>query len=190
MTEEINKRKKMRLQEYDYNQDGAYFITICTRNRECFLSRIVGTGVPDGPCAASRFTQNLLTAYGRIADKYIHQLDAFYADVSVKSYVIMPNHIHLLLMVSHSQTASPETRKTSAMSGPSRTPVPTNTIQNSVVSRWISTFKRFCNKEYGINIWQSRSYDHIIRDLQDYDTHMKYISDNPEKWFYDELYRE
>ena len=72
--------------------------------------------------------------------------------------------------------------------GPSRTPVPT--VQNSVPSRFVSTFKRFCNKEYGINIWQYRSNDHIIRNRQDYEEHLRYIYENPMRWYYDELYTE
>ena len=69
--------------------------------------------------------------------------------------------------------------------GPSRTPVPTR--QNTVVSRFVSSFKRFCNKDIGENIWQYRSYDHIIRNKQDYEKHLKYIYENPIRWYYDEL---
>ena len=60
--EEYTKRKTPRLQNYDYNSVGGYFITICTKNRKCILSRIVGTGVPDCPKIE-------LTRYGEIADK-------------------------------------------------------------------------------------------------------------------------
>ena len=76
----------------DYNRDQAVFLTICTKERKCILSRIVGTGVLDGPKIE-------LTKYGLIADKYIHQLHDFYDDLSVESYVIMPNHIHIMLRV-------------------------------------------------------------------------------------------
>ena len=154
--EEFKNRKTPRLQGFDYNSVGAYFITICTANRRCILSRVVGTGVLDCPKIA-------LTKYGEIAEKYIKQLDDFYDNLSIESYVIMPNHIHLILFV------YPQ--------GPSGTPVPT--IQNSRVSQFLSTFKRFCNKEYGENIWQSRTHDHIIRGREDYDKHVKYICENP-----------
>ena len=158
-------RKTTRLTGYDYNTPGAYFLTICTENRRCSLSRIVGTGVLDGP-------EIELLPHGRIAAKYINQLNDFYDNISVESYVIMPNHIHILLCVEEK--------------GPSRTPVPTT--QNSVVSRFVSTFKRFCNKEYGKNIWQSRSYDHVIRDQVDFDKHLQYIYENPFGWQKDEFY--
>ncbi len=163
-------RKTTRLPGYDYSAPGAYFLTICTQGRKCLLSRIVGTGVLDGPLVE-------LTPHGEVAEKYLRQLDAFYEDLCVESYVIMPNHIHLLLVIKESS------------SGPSGTPVPTS-VQNSTVSRFLSTFKRFCNKEYGQNIWQYRSYDHVIRSEEDLRTVREYIAHNPSQWREDELYSE
>ena len=166
--DEVKNRKTTRLLGADYNSAGVYFITICTKDRRQILSNIVGTGVPDGPSVK-------LLPHGRIADKFINQLNDFYDNLSVENYVIMPNHIHILLFVKES--------------GPSRTPVPTTT-QNSTVSRFISTFKRFCNKEYGYNIWQYRSHDHIIRNKEDLEKHLKYIHENPTTWIFDEFYSE
>ena len=77
----------------------------------------------------------------------------------------MPNHIHILLQVF-------ENEKTTI----------TRDMQNSVVSKFVGTFKRFCNKEYGENVWQSRSYDHIVRGYQDYKEIYEYINNNPTKW--------
>ena len=176
--EAFKNRKTTRLKGTDYNRNQAVFLTICTKERQCLLSRIVGTGVPDGP-------QIELTKYGKIADKYIHQFNNFYDDLSVESYVIMPNHIHIMLWVKGAENGPPETPETN---GPSGTPVPT--VQNSILSRFLSTFKRFCNKEYGVNIWQYRSNDHIIRNRQDYEEHLRYIYENPLRWHYDELYAE
>ena len=176
--DERKNRKTTRLKGADYNRNQAVFLTICTKERRCILSRIVGTGVLDGP-------QIELTTYGQIADKYINQLNDFYDDLSVESYVIMPNHIHIMLWVKGIDNGPSRTPVTD---GPSRTPVPT--VQNSVPSRFVSTFKRFCNKEYGTNIWQYRSNDHIIRNRQDYEEHLRYIYENPIRWYYDELYEE
>ncbi len=128
-------------------------------------------------CNKHRLHKMILSEYGKIADKYINQLSDFYPYLSVLHYVIMPNHIHIMLHISET-----------IPNGPSRTPVPT--IQNSIVSRFVSTFKRFCNKEYGENIWQARSYDHVIRDYNDYEKHINYIIENPNRWFYDDLYYE
>ncbi len=174
--DKLKNRKTTRLKGADYNRNQVVFLTICTKDRKCILSHIVGTGVPDGPKIE-------LTKYGQIADKYIRRLNDFYDDLSVESYVIMPNHIHIMIWIKGTENVPSRTPDTN---GPSRTPVPT--VQNSVLSRFVSTFKRFCNKECGINIWQYRSNDHIIRNRQDYDEHLRYIYENPMRWFYDELY--
>jgi len=162
---DLPQRKPNRIPDYDYSQNGAYFITICTRDRKRILSQIhVGTGVLDCPLIQ-------LLPHGEIADKYIRQLDDFYDHISVDQYAIMPDHIHILLSV---------------RDGQSGTPVPTVETKidnkNSTVSKSASTFKRFCNKEYGENIWQSRYYDHVIRNQQDYDEIWQYIENNPRKW--------
>ena len=115
--DELKKRKTPRYQSFDYNSVGVYFITICTQNRRCILSHIVGTGVLDCP-------QPKLTRYGEIADKYIKQLNDFYEHLSVEEYVIMPNHIHFLLWVKENKTDNGQAR-TPVSDGQSRTPVPT-----------------------------------------------------------------
>ena len=186
----VKNRKTMRLYGADYDREGIFFLTICTKSRKCILSRIVGTGVLDGPKSPTDIPEKQilvgtgvpdgphieLLPHGKTAEKFIRQLNDFYEYITVQSYVIMPNHIHLLLAVS------------SREEGPSRTPVPT--VQNSTVSRFVSTFKRFSNKEYGGNIWQYRSHDHIIRDREDHERHVGYILENPMHWSTDELYAE
>ena len=165
---ELPKRKPTRLKGYDYSSPGAYFITICTKDRKCLLSEIaVGTGVLDCP-------QNILTPYGEVANKHLINMSNFYENIKIDKFVVMPNHIHMLIQVT--DMAKPN--------GPSRTPVPTN----SLIAQFISTFKRFCNKEYGENIWQSRSNDHIIRNKNDYEKIWEYIDSNVLKWEKDCFY--
>ena len=108
-----------------------------------------------------------LLPYGEIADKYIQKLNDFYEHIKVDKYVIMPDHIHILLFLLEND-------------GASRTSPPTK--QHSSVSQFVSTFKRMCNKEYGKNIWQRSYYDHIIRNSEDYDEIRRYIKDNPRRW--------
>ena len=155
-------RKPTRIKNYDYSSAGAYFITICTKNRAEILCNIVGGDVLDAPIKVR------LLPYGEIAEKYIKQLNEYYENILVEKYVIMPDHIHILLRVKK---------------GASRTSPPTR--QHSSVSRYVSTFKRFCNKEYGENIWQESFFDHIIRNNEDYEEHIKYIHENPTKWYYE-----
>ena len=171
-TKELPQRKPTRWQERDYNTPGGYFITICTQDKRCILSRIVGGDVLDAPKRVE------LLPHGEIAYKYIQQLNDFYENLKVEHFVIMPNHIHILLFVKDSFMSD---------TGASRTSPPT-AKQHAVVSRFVSTFKRFCNKEYGENIWQRGFHDHIIRNRQDLDEHLKYICENPLKWQTDPLF--
>ena len=80
----------------------------------------------------------------------------------ITNYVIMPNHIHLI--------------------------VEKENILNSVLSNDIRSFKTLVTKEVGFQIWQSSFYDHIIRDDYDYNVHLQYINDNPIKWYEDKYY--
>jgi len=157
MSEILPIRKSTRLKGYNYNTPGAYFLTICVKNRAEILSEIKTV---DG---VSGIPENTLLPYGIIADKYINKLNDFYKNISVDKYVIMPNHIHLLVRISECGDG-----------GSSRTPNPTN----SLIAQFVSTFKRFCNKEYGENIWQRLSNDHIIRNENDYKRIWEYIDTN------------
>ena len=162
---ELPKRKAIRLPGFDYSAAGYYFITICTRGKQKLLCSIVGTGLPDGPNVQ-------LTRKGTIAKKQLDLMADFYKDIRLDKYVVMPNHIHLLLQI------------TDCDNGPSGRPVPTNTK----VSQFVGTFKRFCNREIGENIWQYRSYDHVIRGEKDYLKIWNYIDGNPSKWLEDCYY--
>ncbi len=207
-------RKNIRWDKHDYSRPGEYMITICTKDMKQILSKItagnpqtVGTGVPDRPAPrkTTGFVGNPdrphveLTYYGQIADKYINQLNDFYKNINVIKYVIMPNHIHLLLQIPDFENGQSKIHPANANTfagTPNRTPVPTgenrtdinrrkygdNNGANSTVSKFVSTFKRFCNKEYGENIWQARFHDHVIRDENDLIGAINYIENNPEKW--------
>ena len=161
---ELPKRKSNRLSSYDYNQGGAYFITICTQNRMCLLSRIVGDdalGVP----------KNLLTETGKIVEKYIlsgNKMDRLMVD----KYVIMPNHIHVLLLVNMEKDGTP------------RASSPTNAI----VPRFVAALKRLSNKEIGEMIFQRSYHDHVVRNEQDYLKIWEYIDNNPKQWELDCFY--
>ena len=96
---DLPERKPMRLRDYDYSSPGAYFITICTREKRCILSSIQkpsAGGVGDGAPAVPRVR---LTSVGQIVDKTITDAQAHYGWLSVDRYVIMPNHVHLLITV-------------------------------------------------------------------------------------------
>ena len=157
---EFTVRKPNRLTEYDYNHNGAYFVTICTQDRRKILSRIiVGDGAHDVPKVA-------LTQMGEIAQKYILSSNRI-PGITVDKFVIMPDHIHIILSIDET-----------ARKGPSRAPSPTN----AAIPHLISTFKRFCHREIGTPIFQRSYYDHVIRNQRDYDEIWQYIENNPMKW--------
>ena len=126
----------------------------------------VGDGAFDVP-------QIRLTKIGEIVEKHLLSSENI-PNVEIDEYVIMPDHIHAIVYIK----ASP--------SGTSRAPSPT--AANEVLPHIVSTFKRFCNKEIGENIFQRSYYEHVIRDRKDYETRKKYICENPIKWYYDNVH--
>lgn len=156
-------RKPMRLKDYDYSEKGAYFITICVRNRRPVLSTI----------KASNETGNAdvqLTDIGIVADRAIREIPMYYHGVSVDKYVVMPNHIHMLIQTADRNEENQET--------PS----------SADISRIVRQLKGFVTKQIGKAIWQSSYYDHIIRNQDDYNDVWNYIDTNPIRWAEDELY--
>ena len=145
---EYTKRKKPRLKNYDYTTAGAYFITICTHERQQIL------------CQISDDAEIQLTNIGIIADKYINLISDYYENIMVDSYVIMPDHIHLMISITRrAESARP-----------------------TGISRLIGGLKRLIHREIGKNIFQTSFYDHIIRDMKDYEMRINYIKNNPQKW--------
>lgn len=154
---ELPQRKQLRLPEYNYSSAGKYFLTVCIKNRQNILSDIVGGGALDAP-------KIVLSPIGKIVEKYILSTNNI-KNVSVLKYVIMPDHIHLLIGIQRPF-------------GTSRAPSPTNEI----IPHSISTLKRFVNRDIGENIFQRSFYDHVVRGDVDYREIWEYIDANPIMW--------
>ena len=157
---ELPKRKPARLKEYDYSIAGAYFVTICTYNKEYILSKVVGEGL----CA---LPGNILSEIGKDIEKTIHYINNNYAGVLISKYVIMPNHIHLIVELDGS-------------GGHGNPP-----LQNI-----IGQLKSYTTNKYGKTLWQRSFHDHIIRDRYDYDKIWEYIDTNVLKWELDCFYND
>lgn len=168
---ELPKRKQIRLPDYDYSQNGAYFVTVCTAYRKPILSKITHTVGRDD--LGAPYVESYLMPFGKIVERYIRSISEAYPGVLVEKYCIMPNHIHLLLMV---QTN--ELRR----AGSSR---PTQ-----LLPRIITALKRFSNRDAGEKLWQAGYYEHIIRDENDFLARWQYIDQNPARWAEDEYYGE
>ena len=95
---ELQKRKQNRLKNFDYSQPNAYFITICTENRKTIFWENVGASI-------ARPEDVRLSEYGRIAQESIRDIPNHYKSVTVDHFVVMPNHIHLLLQIHTFSTA-------------------------------------------------------------------------------------
>ena len=117
---------------------------------------------------------------GAIVNKYIQKMDLKYDNISIDKYVIMPNHIHLIIKVSNPIKINPN------FCGTSRAPNPTN----ATIPKYISLLKRYCNREIGASIFQRSFHDHIIRGEKDYAKISYYIDLNPQKWRKDCFYTE
>ena len=150
---EKQNRKLNRLEYYDYSQNGAYFVTICTQDRKPVLGTIVGDGFP------------VPNQIGEIAEEYIRRISEKYSEVTVDRYVIMPDHIHILLRIDGSGNPSP-------------------TMGNVVgwykyqVTKQVNLLRNMP----GEKLFQRSYYDHVIRNQQDYDEIWQYIENKPRKW--------
>ncbi len=152
-------RKSNRLKNYDYASPGYYFVTICAYKHKCIFSHItVGQGLAPA--------ENKLTVFGKAAEKQLLDLEKRYNCIRIDKYVIMPNHIHALIIIeSNAAGASPR---------------PT---LSDVVCSFKSLTTNCCKNIRKIeHIFQNSYYDHIIRDESDYFEIWEYINSNPEKW--------
>ncbi len=172
MGNELPIRKRLRLQNFDYSKPGAYFITICTHNRKCTLSHIVGA-IHESPVIQ-------LTECGKMIEKTINNIPSRFG-VMIEQYVIMPNHVHLLVVI----TDDVELR--AIHESPLR--------GRSVISKVIGYIKMNASKEIhrscgGNPVWQRGFHDHIIRDRRGYEKIVRYICENPARWRNDCFYTE
>ncbi len=160
--ENLPKRKPTRLQNFDYSTSGAYFITICTKDRKMLFA----------PVGADSISARM------VERTFLETIDR-YDGVDAPIYVVMPNHFHAIITIYRADMESAPT-----------------------VSEIVQSFKRYSTVEYtkmvknGIlppfdkQIWQRSFYDHVIRNCDDYNEIVKYIHENPMRWYYDELYTE
>jgi len=153
MSKNLPQRKNIRLKYYDYTLEGYYFITICTKNKECILSKIQCRG---------EHCSSVLLYEGKIIDKYINKIIEVYPNIFIDEYVIMPNHIHIILVI--------------------------NKKGNNSISKIIQQFKGMVSKELKYSIWQKLFHEHIIRNQKEYLMIKQYIINNPYNWENDKYY--
>ena len=149
------KRKPSRIKDYDYSTPGAYFITVCTANREKIFWEGVGADIIR--------PQNVpLSPIGKIVEQGILQIADYYDNLTVDKYCVMPDHIHLILRI--------------------ETNIDGRIVSAPTVLTVVGSMKRWVSRQIGRPIWQKSFYDHGIRNQQDYNEIWQYIENNPLKY--------
>ena len=193
---DLPKRKSTRLKNFDYSSAGAYFVTICIRDRMHILSEIIKTNLTATDktigTAVSEIIKTDLTATdktigtavgeglappeitvklkpcGEVVKEQLQSIEIRFPSVTVEDYVIMPDHIHALIFL-HEKAGG-------------ASPSPT---LDDVICAFKSLTSRSCKQKYGIEkMFQRSSAEHIVRDREDYETRRKYIYENPKRWYY------
>jgi REP element-mobilizing transposase RayT len=165
-------RRSIRLKSYDYSRAGAYFITICTQDRACFLGKVVND-------------EMRLNDMGEIASSVWWATPEHFPNVTMDEFVVMPNHIHGIVVIadaSRATHASPLHALQGRTSGPSR----------GSIGTIIGSFKSAVTKRIhelrsvvGTSIWQRNYYEHVIRNDDTLNRARQYIIDNPAQWAMD-----
>ncbi len=179
---EIHHRRSIRLKNYDYSQPGAYFVTICSQNRQCLFGENKNAAI-------------ILNDAGRMITNIWHQIPDYYPGNGIGEFVVMPNHIHGIIFVGVGLCAYPE------MGQPQRV-APTRQKQE-IAARLslpdiVHRFKTITTKQYtdGVKqmgwqpfygkLWQRNYYERIIRNEDELNEIRQYILSNPIKWALDE----
>ena len=162
----LRHRRLTRLKEYDYSKPGGYFITICTKNRSCFLGEIDNDRM-------------ILNHYGEIVRLSWLELPEPYHNVELDVFVIMPNHIHGIIFLKDV--------------GAGLKPAPTVSSYHCLaLPEIIRAFKTFSSRKInelrntsGTSVWQRNYYEHVIRRDESLDQIREYIVTNPLRWALD-----
>jgi len=172
-----------RLQTWDYGNDGAYFITICTNGREQYFGEITGG-------------EMILNGTGKVAERFWNEIPDHFPFVELDNFVIMPNHVHGILIINRGVV---ETRLIASLQSPhnpqsSQTQPEKsggfaknkNPMFHKNISRIIRWYKGRCsfeiNKTHPVFAWQPRFYEHVIRNTAEWKRIRNYITGNPANW--------
>ncbi len=156
----------MRLKDWDYSADGAYFITICTKDRKHDFGKI-------------KKERMFLSPIGKIAENFWKEIENIHKHVILDEFVVMPNHIHGIIFI---QNESVETRHWRVSTQTQFGKLPPKSI-SSIINHFKGGTKKWANKnEYENFMWQKNFYDHIVRNEEELNRIRQYIIDNPMNW--------
>ncbi len=181
MSQDFPQRRSVRLKEYDYSLEGSYFVTVCTHDRKCLFGEVVGGKVE-------------LNQTGNIILEELTNLPIKYECIKLDTYIIMPNHVHLIITVGAGSSRPNGGHDNRIIIGRENL-APTRGIKNITLGMIVGYFKYQATvksnllNDMGINkIWQRNYYEHIVGDEGDLSRIQEYIQNNPINWEQDELF--
>ncbi len=200
---ELPYRKRNRLAGYDYSAPGAYFVTVCTHEKRCILSHIAVGALHEAPDVT-------LTEAGEIVRRVVESLPQRYPNIELEKYVIMPNHVHLLLVISGEREIreSPlqgdrgegrAIRESPLQGGAELRAIRESPLRGdtgrSLLAKAIGYMKMNSSKQIHIlspaqSVWQRSFHDHVVRDEREYQMIWEYIDGNAARWADDCYYQE
>ena len=179
-------RHSIRLKDYDYSTNRAYFITICTQDRKNYFGSI-SNGIIT------------LSKYGEIADDFISKISEIFPDTNIDCKIVMPNHIHFIVGVAYDATQNPTANDDKmTMQQKSKMIIPKviqqyksavvraskKLLSNDNIAKGLHTMQPLRNPI----IWQRNYHEHVIRNEQDLHEIREYIVNNAAKWADDRYY--
>ena len=150
-----------RLQNWDYSDNGYYFITICTKERKHYFGEIINHEMK-------------LSNIGKITKQYWLEIPRNFSFVELDEFMVMPNHIHGIVIINN-------VFKTVRRDGACPVSTKRNTLGN-IIGSFKSIVTKYANSHKILFRWQSRFYDHIIRSDKEFFRIRQYIKDNPMNW--------
>jgi len=191
MTEKFQNKYRIsstRLQNWDYGSNAAYFVTICTQNREHYFGEITNGSM-------------YLSEIGHLANKYWLEIPEHFPFVELDAFVVMPNHVHGIIIINKpNNERDVETRHALSLPIPTQPQLQNETIgqkrfQNqgkgtisSIIGSYKSVLTKNARKIHPDFAWQSRFHDHIIRNDESFYRIHEYILTNPQNWKKDKFY--
>jgi REP element-mobilizing transposase RayT len=167
-----NHRRSTRLKEYDYSHPGAYFVTICTQNRECLFG-----DVADGIM--------VLNNAGLMIEKWLHELPNKFKGIVLGEYIIMPNHVHYIIEntgpVGADLCVCPRNPDKGEHAG-SPLQKTVQWLKTMTTNEYIRNVKRNGWQMFNDKLWQRNYYEHVIRNEADLAEVREYILNNPARW--------
>jgi REP element-mobilizing transposase RayT len=184
------------LKEYDYSLEGAYFVTICTQNKENLFGVIVVAGSKP---ALMNSAQMILNDAGKMIFNIWNEIPKYYDGIDIDEFQIMPNHIHGIVIVGAAPCGRPEPDgehetkledQAQNKRGQARGPAPTGLSLSNVMERFKSlTTKKYIDgiklnnwKPFDKRLWQRNYYEHVIRNDNELNSIREYINNNPVNW--------